>query len=312
MSVTFLRAAARTLAPLEASVPDGAVVGVTGEEDSGICEVAYLAAGMLQPESGSVASGEPRRLVGPTDALNLAPAATLVLHHALATRGKVVRGRARIAIERLRRQGASILVISQERNLLTTVCDEVWWFDQGRLAAKGDPREVVEAAAEHSAKRLREWGESMAQPLAPTFRRGDGRASIECIETLGASGNATSVWRSGEDVTIRVGVRFAAAVDDPVVGIMLRTRIGLEVYGTNTELERVKIGRVAAGEAVAVSFSFRCELCAQEYTVTAASHDPDGVWHEWLEDAVAVSVVDSRYTAGVANLRSRATATRLP
>ena len=55
-----------------------------------------------------------------------------------------------------------------------------------------------------------------------------------------------------------------------------------------------------------MSFHFRCELCPQEYTLTVASHDPDGVWHEWLEDAVAFLVTDSRYTAGVANLRAQA------
>ena len=42
-----------------------------------------------------------------------------------------------------------------------------------------------------------------------------------------------------------------------------------------------------------------------DYTLTAASHDADGVWHDWMEDALAFSVVDSRYTAGVANLRAR-------
>jgi lipopolysaccharide transport system ATP-binding protein len=41
------------------------------------------------------------------------------------------------------------------------------------------------------------------------------------------------------------------------------------------------------------------------YTLTAASHDPDGVWHDWLEDAVLVSVADSRHAAGVVNLRAR-------
>ena len=44
--------------------------------------------------------------------------------------------------------------------------------------------------------------------------------------------------------------------------------------------------------------------CPGEYTVTAASHDPDGVWHDWLEDAAGFSVADDRYTAGVANLRA--------
>jgi hypothetical protein len=36
-----------------------------------------------------------------------------------------------------------------------------------------------------------------------------------------------------------------------------------------------------------------------------ASHDPDGTAHDWLEDAVAVTVTDNRYTAGVANLRAK-------
>ena len=86
---------------------------------------------------------------------------------------------------------------------------------------------------------------------------------------------------------------------------VIRTRVGMEVYGTNTELEGLKLGPCVAGDIRDVSFAFQCDLCPQEYTVTAASHDPDGVWHDWLEDAVAFRVTDTRYTAGVANLRAK-------
>jgi lipopolysaccharide transport system ATP-binding protein len=96
-------------------------------------------------------------------------------------------------------------------------------------------------------------------------------------------------------------------VANPVIGIMIRSRVGLEVYGTNTDLEKVKLGKRGAGETVRVTFRFNCDLCAQDYTITVASHDPDGSRHDWLEDAVLVSVADSRYTAGVANLRAQVT-----
>ena len=96
------------------------------------------------------------------------------------------------------------------------------------------------------------------------------------------------------------------------MGILIRTRIGLHVYGTNTELENIHFGPVRAGDTVRVTYRFQCELCAGDYTVTAASHDPDGVWHDWLEDAVAFAVSDERYTAGVANLRSQVVAEVLP
>ena len=105
------------------------------------------------------------------------------------------------------------------------------------------------------------------------------------METVGESGQPTMVWRSGELAVVRVAVRFREAVADPVVGIMIRTRIGLNVYGTNTELEQLKLGPCAAGNTLELAFAFRCELCPEEYTLTVASHDPDGVWHDWLEDA---------------------------
>jgi hypothetical protein len=79
------------------------------------------------------------------------------------------------------------------------------------------------------------------------------------------------------------------------------------VYGTNTELEKIMLGTRAAGETVRITFRFTCELCPQDYTLTVASHDPDGTRHDWLEEAISISVVDSRYTAGVANLHAEVT-----
>jgi lipopolysaccharide transport system ATP-binding protein len=102
-------------------------------------------------------------------------------------------------------------------------------------------------------------------------------------------------------------VRYNAAVDDPVIGLLIRTQVGFEVYGTNTEIERIKLGPRATGDTVTVTFSFLCDLCPRAYTLTLASHDPDGTVHDWLDDAIAVMVTDERPTAGVANLRAKVT-----
>ena len=64
--------------------------------------------------------------------------------------------------------------------------------------------------------------------------------------------------RTGRSVNTSVS---ATAVADPVIGIMIRTRIGLNLYGTNTELERLKVGPFAAGDIRELTFAFRCELC---------------------------------------------------
>jgi len=305
MSVVFRNAMAGAIQPLSAEVPDGAIVGLIGEETSGTHEIVRLAAGVLAPAGGDVTADDPKRLLSADEPLRLSPVKTLGLEHALAKRDALVRARAAVGLERLRRDGATILLLSHEQDLLVELCDEVWWVDGGRIAARGSPCVALDAYNRHVADKLAEWGASVSAPLAPSMRRGDGRARILAVETLGEDGRPTMVWRSGCPVAVRVTVKFDSDVEDPVVGIMLRTRIGFEVYGTNTELENVKLGPVAAGQTRRVTFRFPCGLCPQEYTVTAASHDPNGVWHDWLEDAVAFSVVDRRHTAGVANLRAQ-------
>ena len=305
MAIEFREVSAGPLISLSENVPDGAIVGICGEDPAAVSTLLRLATGDAFPTAGQVLSSEPRRYLGPAGALQLSPAGTLAIDHTLAPFGPVVRARASEGLERLRRSGASILLASQEPALLLELSDEVWWIEQGRLAAKGDPREVLDAYRQYAAAAIRQWGATV-QPAAmsPSMRRGDGRAEIVQLETLDAQNRPASAWQSGEAVSVRVTVRFAQQVADPVVGIMIRTRVGFEVFGTNTELEKLPLGPVVAGDARRVRFDFKCDLCPQEYSITAASHDPDGVWHDWLEDAVAFTVTDGRYTAGVANLRA--------
>jgi lipopolysaccharide transport system ATP-binding protein len=243
-------------------------------------------------------------LIGPAGAGELIPADALFIDHTFAMQDALARLRTCAGIERMRRGGATIVIASHEQDLLLRLCDEIWWIEDGKLKTKGDPREVLDAYNRDAAARFRQECAGEEVPMAPTLRRGDGRAELISIETAGEDGGPTMSLRGGEMVTVRVRVRFAAAVADPVVGILIRTRVGMEVYGTNTELEGLKLGPRQAGDTVRVQFRFRCDLCPREYTLTAASHDPDGVWHDWAEDALAFSVAGSRYTAGVADLRA--------
>ncbi len=294
----------------DAAAPDGMVVGIIGENGSGKRQLLRLAAGEELAASGSVERSGPVRRLGPDDALDFSPTSVLLLDHTFARQDAFQRERAAMSLEDLRKAGTTTLVASHEEDLLCRLADEIWWLHKGKLAGRGDPVEVLTAYRRHTAQRLREWAERAPMPvLQPRWRRGDGRAEILNIETIGENGAATRVWRSGELAVIKVRVRYHAAVADPVVGIMIRSRIGLDVYGTNTELEKRKVGPCAAGDLREIVFGFRCELCPENYTLTVASHDPDGLWHEWLEDAVAFAVADDRYTAGVANLRATVTVT---
>jgi lipopolysaccharide transport system ATP-binding protein len=250
--------------------------------------------------------------IGASDATVLSPAdpvpetpGNYIFDHLLSQSDAVAKAKAVTQMVQLRRAGATIALVSHDEALLESCADEIWWIRNGDLVARGDPADVLARYRRHVAEALRASGANQIPSLSPTMRSGDGRATLEQVELLGENGHPTAVFRSGETAAIRVTVRFARPVADPVVGIMIRTRIGLNVYGTNTELEQLKLGPVKAGDAVRVIWRFCCNLCPGDFTVTAASHDPDGLWHDWMEDAVAFSVSDSRYTAGVANLKAK-------
>jgi hypothetical protein len=308
MAIVFRQVVSAPLAGVDAVAPGGAIIGVIGENGSGKSALLRLAAGLAMPVSGTVEAPHPRRLLGPEPRpdtpLDFSPVAVLAMEHTMARQDALGRQRAAMALDRLRRAGTTIMLVSHEDDLLRQLCDEIWWLDRGKLAGRGDPAEILSAYGRHIMRRIRAWGETVPVPLDPRLRRGDGRAEVVKLELLGESGQPTAVLRSGELAAARVTIRFADAVADPVVGLMIRSRAGMNVYGTNTELEGIKLGPRAAGDVLHLTFAFRCELCAMEYTLTVASHDPDGVGHDWLDDAIAFAVADTRYTAGVANLRA--------
>ena len=304
MAIEFRGVELAPLRNLTVSAPGGAVIGVIGQKGSGKTALLRLAAGLETPAAGAVIFEGSRLYLGPCDTFAASEVDLLVLDQTLAQQDALEREKWLVAVDRLRSHGATVLIASHETDLLRRLSDEVWWLERGALAGRGDPGEVLDAYHEHIAHEFRTWGETLSSPLRQALRRGDGRAEILSLETLGENGHASVVWRSGEPVAVRVRVRYGETVDEPVIGIMIRTRIGLNVYGTNTELERKKTGRLAPGDVLDAVFRFRCELCPGEYTLTAASHDPDGTAHDWIDNAVAFVVTDSRYTAGVANLRA--------
>jgi len=312
MAIEFRGVDFAPLRNLTVSAPNGAVIGVVGEKGAGKTALLRLAAGLEQPTAGAVIFEGSRIYLGPCGAFAATTIDLLALDRTLAQLDALEREKWLVMIDRLRSHGCTVLIVSHEADLLRRLCDEVWWLEQGTLAGRGDPGEVLDAYQQRIAQQFRTWGEAHSSPMRLALRRGDGRAEIQSLETLGENGQPSVVWRSGETVAVRVRVRYLQAVDEPVIGIMIRTRIGLNVYGTNTELEKRKTGQFESGQGLETVFRFRCDLCPGEYTLTAASHDPDGTAHDWIDNAVAFVVTDSRYTAGVANLRASVETQKLP
>ncbi len=287
---------------------DGMIAGLVGPDGAGKGELLRLAAGLVRPPRGRVETTPEAALVeigrharSQLEAALERRAGLLLLDHALAGidgQGQLLYIR---ELHKRRAQGTLVVVASHDLALLERLCDVVVALENGSVVEQGDPGLVLG----NYRRRMLGRSRAAAGDAAPVSRHGDGRVTVEDLQILGESGAPTVSLRSGEAMRVKARLQFHQTVENPVAGIQIRSRIGVVVYGTNTELEEVAIGTQRKGEAVMVEFQLRCDLCPQEYTLTVACHDPDGTPHDWLEEALLFSVTDTRYTAGVANLRAR-------
>jgi hypothetical protein len=139
-----------------------------------------------------------------------------------------------------------------------------------------------------------------------SYRHGDRASRILTVEMLPSKSVSP-----GEPVTIRVTVHAEKDLENPVVGILIRNRLGIDVFGTNTRIEHVDMGSIPAGQTFEVEFAFDCLLTRQDYTLTVASQYPDGYSQDWLDDVISFSVVDARDVAGLASFHTRVNWRRL-
>ena len=148
--------------------------------------------------------------------------------------------------------------------------------------------------------------ESGIGPAASSsFRHGDGVSRVVEVRMLNESGEPCRAFRRGELMRIQARAVFHASAANPVLGILIRNRIGMDVFGTNTRLEQVELGTFAAGEIVEVEFELDCLLSRQEYTLTVATQHWNGLSQDWLDDVLDFQVIDTKDVAGVLNLNTR-------
>jgi hypothetical protein len=137
--------------------------------------------------------------------------------------------------------------------------------------------------------------------LAASNRHGDRTSRIVSVTLHDETGGQTGVVSNGAMVTVRVRAEFLADCVEPMVGILVRNRLGIDVFGTNTRVEGMKLGECRTGDTVEVDFRFPCMLAQQDYALTAATQHWEGASQDWLDGVLSFTVVDRRPGAGIAS-----------
>jgi lipopolysaccharide transport system ATP-binding protein len=234
----------------------------------------------------------------------------LVVDEALAVGDAIFASRCIQKFEELRQRKVTVLLVSHDLGLVKRLADRAAFMLEGRVVMQGAPKDAVNQYVgfvldQERGDKNNEGRSTREIAAKSSFRHGDGASHIVDARMLNKLGQTCRAFKPGETIVIRVRASFQKAVSNPVVGILIRNRIGIDVFGTNTRLERIELGQFEPGEALEVDFEMDCLLARQEYTLTVATQYWNGLSQDWLDDVLDFRVVDSKDVAGVLNLNTR-------
>jgi lipopolysaccharide transport system ATP-binding protein len=218
-------------------------------------------------------------------------------------------------IEELLASGRTVIFVSHALGLVENLCSRVLWLDEGRVRLIGEPRRVVdgyrqdvaedESRAHREAKEERERGEDSTQAVVVTeevsgevLRWGSGVAEIQGVRMRDAQGAERYHFESGESVTFEIEAQATSALADVVFGVGLFSPRGIEVWGTNTDIDGFASEHFSGRAKVALDCP-SLRLAPGEYLVDVAVHAKDGAPYDYRRKLLAFSVTSSAGGAGV-------------
>ena len=195
-------------------------------------------------------------------------------------------------IRQMKQDGKTILFVSHDVTAVKNLCDAAVWLEHGEVQGIGEPGDVVgKYLAAMTLRRDPYAAETVkggVSSLAPSgqaglvvrslpnvdHRWGNRRAEIIGIQILNTQREPCDSAEHGEPIVVRVSAAFHEDVAQPIVGIMMRNRLGEDICGINTSAEAVELPPARAGQCFTVDFNLKLPLLtAGNYHITPGVAD---------------------------------------
>lgn len=264
----------------------------------------------------------------------------LIVDEALAVGDARFQAKCFARLKALRERGTSILLVTHSTEQVVTHCDRAVLLDGGRVLAEGPPRPIVnryldllygrerlESTAPNHGRHVqaalppqldevdpefasREMPLFEARPLYNAYehRWGDHRAQIVDFAVFSGAEAWPQRLPAGSRLTCYVRYRFSQVLVRPIFGITLKTKEGVTVYGTNTEMTRPQGSFDAedGGGVIVCAFDLNCAAGDYFISLGIASRDATGeiVPHDRRYDAIHLCVEADAEFLGITDLKA--------
>jgi lipopolysaccharide transport system ATP-binding protein len=207
-------------------------------------------------------------------------------------------------IETFKDSGTTILFVSHDLGAVRTLCESVTLLDRGKELFSGSPMQALDLYNDllsdfHDQKLLQEKAVA-AKDISAGSSYESGTREIEVTRTVmrNTAGKEGQVFNSGDAVSICVEAEVKSEVQekDITCGILVRDRLGYDVFGTNTYNLGQALKAERIGQKMKIRFDFDLNIGPGNYVLTVAIHSHkshvDKNYH-WIERALIFKVLPS-------------------
>lgn len=177
-------------------------------------------------------------------------------------------------IRQFRDCGTTLLFVSHSPGAVKTLCNRAILLEQGRVARDGSPDDVLDyynalIAQQEANQRIREIA---ADDQKTNIRSGNQAAIIDAVDMRSGDWSTRAV-RVGDPVRFRVDMTINADIEELTVGLLIRDRLGNDVFGTNTWHLDASRHQLRSGERCRVEFELpELNLGVGHYSISFALH----------------------------------------
>ena len=242
-------------------------------------------------------------------------------------------------LKEIKERGTTIIIVSHALGQIEQICDRCIWIEDGLIKEEGIPKYVDEQylsemeqlrlareEAEHQKEQARSAEnsgntaaapedaadpEALSREKLPAFceksavRLGTGQVQFTDAVLLSASGETQYVFRTGDEITLRLKYHCADPEKTPKgnFGYGIFREDSVHCYGTNVEIESDSwVSLQKDGE---IMVRFQNHLLPGRYFLDVAVHAPDGTYYDDIRRIQAFAVTSEHRDIGVCRLESQ-------
>ena len=187
-------------------------------------------------------------------------------------------------INKMKRDGVAIILVTHDLTSVRDLCDRAIWLDEGRVRIDGPVDHALEeyiaqVQAQDEAQRIEDEGSAISTLSDGSddsaSRWGSQEARIAAVQLLDGEGTERRVFQTRDALTIRIHYEAQEPIQDPMFGLALHRNNGFHISGPNSVFSEYPIPEIQGQGFVDYQIG-SLPLLPGSYLVSAAIYDHDG------------------------------------